>query len=168
MASQSGKKLAVANTTTLNQLLAIAASINFVCILALFILKRPQNKVPYIVFSLPALTLQYLLEKYGRPVYSGNKMIRSGEEISGPGLYEYMFDIVYLTWILDVLMVIFGSNKVWWLFSSVPLYAGWKIWGVASPFLSRGKSKGEEPVAEKSKRQEKLEKRRDKGQVRYR
>lgn len=172
MGSQSTKKLAVANTATLNQLLTITAPINVIAVLALFWLQRPANKIPYVVFSLPGWGCQYLLEKYGRPKYADGKVLKLGQDINQKGLYEYFFDVVYVTWILTVLMVVFGTNKVWYLFAVVPAYIGYTAYGFIAPWFGKGKVKdvGAEAntAPEKTKRQTKLEAKREKGGVRYR
>lgn len=139
MASQSSKKTAQANTTTLNQLHAISAGINLAVLIIVYFFRRPSNYKPWVLFSLPSWFFQYTLEKSGRPTYQGNKLVRSGEDIHHEGLYEYFFDIIYVTWILDILMVILGTNYVWFLYLAIPGYAGYKIFGVAAPFLKKSK-----------------------------
>lgn len=175
MASLSGKKTAAANVQTLKELHSISIAINFVCLLALFLLKRPASKWKYILFSIPAFGCEYVLEKSGRPVYSHDsgapKLNRSGDDLKGAGLYEYMFDCIYVTWLCDLLMVIFGSNKVWVLFLVVPGYLAYKVSSLAKSFF--GKSTPLAPVQEesaplKSKRQTKLEQRGQKQRVRVR
>ncbi|KAK6197480.1 uncharacterized protein RJT21DRAFT_123295 [Scheffersomyces amazonensis] len=184
MASQSSKKQAQSNIKTLFELHVISLVINILSILGLFVLHRPSNWIPWIIISLPAWGLQYFIEKGGRPRYNGEgKMTRVGDDLKLSGsLYEYFFDIIYVTWFLDILMIIFGTNYVWFLYSVIPIFAGYKIFGFVAPFLK--KSKG--PVGAdtsstgtgadtgssasgKSKRQQKLEARRDKGpSVKYR
>ena len=99
MASASAKKLAVANTNILNQLLIISASINIIVINYLHFPSSISYK-PWIIFSIPSILLQYSLEKFGRPKYTnGNSLVSSGEDIRLLGsLYEYYFDVIYLTW----------------------------------------------------------------------
>lgn len=177
MASLSGKKTAAANVQTLKELHSISIAINFVCILALFVFQRPASKWKYVFFSIPAFGCQYVLEKSGRPVYtqdsvsSAPKLARSGDDLKGPGLFEYMFDCIYVTWICDVLMVIFGSNKVWLLFLAVPGFLAYKVSALAKSFF--GKSAApvpaqKEAAPEKSKRQMKMEQRGQKQKVRVR
>lgn len=98
-----------------------------------------------------------------------SKLVKSGDDIKGPGLFEYMFDCVYLTWFCDILMIVFGSNKVWIIMLTVPAFLIYKISSIAKSFFggkkvaaakvstanedSQGKHEG------KSKRQAKLEQR---------
>lgn len=180
MASGSSKKLAAANSKTLNQLHLITAIINIVSILGIFVLKRPASYKPWLILSIPSFIIEYNLEKSGRPTFSGSKLIRSGDDIHQQGgLYEYFFDIVYLTWAFDILMVIIGSNKVWWLYSVIPGFAIYKLYGIVSPFLQnrKGAKAGSEEQQQQqqqsasgtSKRQQKLQARREKGNtVKYR
>ena len=109
--------------------------------------------------------------------YSGNpKLERAGDDIRGPRLYENMFDIIYITFVLDVIMIVFGTNYGWWLYSVIPAYAGFKLFGLVKPFLSKGKStkQGDETGLKEekkdgvSKRQQKLQARGQKQQVKYR
>ncbi|KXI82171.1 UNVERIFIED_CONTAM: hypothetical protein ACS92_06465 [Bacillus cereus] len=91
----------------------------------------------------------------------------AGQDLQQQGLTEYMIDIVYLTLAIDVLMVLFGSNKAWLLLLAVPSYAGYKLKGFISPFFARRQKEEQiETETVKSKRQQKLESRKTK--VRYR
>ena len=80
-------------------------------------------------FLHPKYILQYSLEKFGRPKYTnGNSLVSSGEDIRLLGsLYEYYFDVIYLTWGFDILMIIFGSNKVWYGYLIIPGFAIYKL-----------------------------------------
>lgn len=181
MASASAKKLAVANTNILNQLLIISASINIIVFLIISIFHRPSSYKPWIIFSIPSILLQYSLEKFGRPKYTnGNSLVSSGEDIRLLGsLYEYYFDVIYLTWGFDILMIIFGSNKVWYGYLIIPGFAIYKLGNFILPFIKKNKSNGSTPDEQQaetkqtnsatSKRQQKLQARREKGPaVKYR
>lgn len=178
MASNRDKKIGAANEQTLKELHLIALAINVLAVLAIFF-NRPSAKLPYILFSIPAVFCQYTLEKSGRPKYGkdelgNNRLLKSGDEIKGEGLFEYMFDVIYVTWILDFLMVVFGSNKVWWLYAAIPGYASYKLFGFIKPFLPIGnkKCRGEQEESDAkepiSKRQAKLKERGQKPQMKYR
>ncbi|EGW34824.1 uncharacterized protein SPAPADRAFT_53226 [Spathaspora passalidarum NRRL Y-27907] len=176
MAAQSSKKLAAANVKTLNQLHLISAGINLLVIIAIFFLHRPASFLPWLLLSIPSFLLQYNLEASGRPKYvkekGYDKLVKSGQDIHQQGgLFEYFFDVIYLTWLFDILMIIFGTNKVWWGYSVIPGFACYKLYGIVSPFF---KNKGqqqqettstaeEKSASGKSKRQQKLEARREKG-----
>ncbi|KAK6465479.1 hypothetical protein DFJ63DRAFT_22589 [Scheffersomyces coipomensis] len=186
MASQSGKKQATSNVKTLQELHLISLAINVLSIIALFIFKRPSNWFPWIIISLPSWGLQYFIEKGGRPRFNDEgKLLRVGDDLKLSGsLYEYFFDVIYVTWILDILMIVFGTNFIWWIYLIIPGFAGYKIWGFIAPFLFKSKGgaaavpKGLSESTDnesndanngKSKRRQKLEARRDKGpSVKYR
>ncbi|KAG7837527.1 hypothetical protein KL942_004415 [Ogataea angusta] len=168
MAGASDKKQAAANSSILRQLHLASVVVNVLALLALFLLHRPAAKKYYFIFSLPGLGCQYVLEKVGRPKYHTNPqgysvLSSAGQDLQQQGLTEYMIDIVYLTLIIDVLMILFGSNKVWLLLLAVPAYAGYKLKGFIAPFFARKQKEEQietEPV--KSKRQQKLENRKTK------
>ncbi|EEQ39126.1 hypothetical protein FOB63_002953 [Clavispora lusitaniae] len=179
MASSSSKKTAASNAQTLKELHSISLAINFACLLGLYVLHRPSSKWKYFFFSIPSFVCQFIIEKSGRPVYakeagSGvSRLVRSGNDIKGPGLFEYMFDCIYITWICDVLMLLFGSNKVWMLFLAVPGFIAYKVLSLAKSFF--GNRSATTPVAQeaaptqgKSKRQTKLEQRGQKQKFRTR
>ena len=70
-----------------------------------------------------------------------------------------MFDTMYITWIIDILMIVLGTNKVWWLYSIIPGFAIFKVVGIIKGFKgNKPETKPEEPEApQKSKRQAKRE-----------
>ena len=79
---------------------------------------------------------------------------------------EYMWDIVYWTWICLGATCVFG-DRGWWLFLAVPVYsayAGYKaVGGIREGFAGlggggQGQDQGAQPAGE-SKRQKKMEKR---------
>lgn len=186
MASGSTKKLAVANTKTLNQLHLITLIINVISIFVIFVFKRPSSYKPWLILSIPSFIIEYNLEKSGRPKYvtegSGvQKLIRSGDDIhQSGGLFEYFFDVVYLTWGFNILMIVIGSNKIWWLYLIIPGFVIYKLYGIVSPFILKRKESaqavGEDQQQQQqqqssgtSKRQQKLQARREKGTaVKYR
>lgn len=184
MASLSSKKQAGANVTTLRELHYFSLAINLLVVVAIHVFHRPLHAKRFFVLSIPAWALQYLLEKHGRPKYSTDPafperktLVSGGDNIKQPGLFEYYFDIIYVTWIIDILMVVFGTTKVWHLYWTVPGFAAFKLWGFAKAFLPsfQGKRKSSSKTMEspenaaQSKRLAKLEARQKKGPVaRYR
>ncbi|ODQ79416.1 hypothetical protein BABINDRAFT_161818 [Babjeviella inositovora NRRL Y-12698] len=181
MAGASDKKLAVANTQTLKSVHTVSLAINVLALLVLFVFHRPGSKKPFIFFSLPLVGAEYAIERFGRPKYDGKVVVLAGADLTQQGVTEWLFDIVYFTLALDVLMILFGSNKVWWLWLAIPGYAGYKSFGflkgLKEMFMgsSSGKKAAEGAKVEptKSKRQAKMEarsQRAEKGsqQARYR
>lgn len=182
MAGAADKKQAQRNVETLSSVHKLSIIINVVSVLCLFVLKRPSSKKYYLIYSIPAFFCEYTIEKIGRPKFDHNVdgykiLVKPGDDLQQSGLTEYMFDIIYLTLLIDLLMCITGSNKVWWISLAVPAFAFWKLRGILGTILGfimprRNKSsRGEDGETEsgaplKSKRQQKLEKRGEK--VRYR
>lgn len=164
MASLSSKKTAQANAKTLKELHLLSLLVNSIALLCILVLKRPTSLRAYLFLSIPAFGCQYVLQRSSRPKYiteSGRtRLVSSGNDIKGPGLFEYMFDTIYITWLCDILMAVFGSTKVWWLYAVVPVFFVFKVCSIARSFF--GKQNADAPVAEaeptKSKRQTKTEK----------
>ena len=147
MASQSAKKLAAANKATLKQTHSISVSVNLLILFVWYWTRRPQSLIPYVTLSLPAFFLEILIERYGRPKYSldvgknYHTLIAPGNDLNHEGLYEYFFDVIYITWILGVLILITGKNKVLWLYTIIPGYAIFKVLGIILSFFGKRKSK---------------------------
>ncbi|KAL4075763.1 hypothetical protein J3A83DRAFT_4089107, partial [Scleroderma citrinum] len=128
----------------------------------------------YVLTYLPALFLSRYLEKIGtarRDPITG-ALISSGEDLSQPGVTEWCFDILYVTWACQIGSGLFGE-WFWYLYLVIPLYAVFKIWSsFVGPMLGRpsaSPSKEDEKGPETlSKRQEKLRKRGERGDPRPR
>lgn len=166
MASTSSKKIANANKQALLQLHQLAAAVNLVALVAVFYFRRPASPLPFLVVSVPSWVSQLILQRTGASTYATDastgqpRLVRAGEDILHEGLYEYLFDTIYVTWIIDALMVVFGTNRVWWLMIVVPGFVIFKLALLAKSFFggSSSREKAAVPAApEKSKRQAKLE-----------
>lgn len=175
MAGQAEKKQAVANGKTLKEIHTISLVVTLASIISIFGLSRPDNWKTWLLFNVPAWTSEYTLERIGRPKYHKDPrgydiLDTAGEDLSQPGLTEYIFDVFYLTMIADVLMCVFGTPKVFWLLLLVPIYAGYKLFGLYRTFRPKQSKEAKEvPIEQqKSKRQQKREKREQKGEkIRY-
>ncbi|KAH7887999.1 hypothetical protein F5I97DRAFT_1805912, partial [Phlebopus sp. FC_14] len=126
----------------------------------------------YVSTYLPALFLSRYLESMGtsRRDPTTGALISSGEDLSQPGVTEWCFDILYVTWTCQVGSGAFGE-WFWWLYLVIPLYAAFKVWNnFLGPVLGRSSSSsptrdgGEKETL--SKRQEKLRKRNERGDPR--
>ncbi|GME77868.1 unnamed protein product [Ambrosiozyma monospora] len=192
MAGASDKKQATSNLKILKEIHLASAIVNGLTVLSLFFLHRPSTKKYYFILSIPAFICQYVIETTGRPTYTKTlqgyqQLVKSGQDLKQSGLTEYMFDLIYITLIIDILLILFGSNKVWLLFLVVPGFAAFKLKGIVGTLLGLagfkgfgfGKSKAEKEAAAanaaaqqqqpvKSKRQQKLEARGNKPKIRYR
>jgi len=113
------------------------------------------------------------LARIGDPKRSDTgELILPGEDLNQPGVIEWCFDVIYVTWACQIGSATFGE-KFWWLALAIPLYALYKFWSsFLGPYLGFGKSSGstgdteESAPQQTSKRQEKLKKRSERGDSR--
>lgn len=169
MANASAKKQAISNTNALKLMHLSALGVNAFVFLFHFLLKRPASLKPYLLFSIPAFLLQFQLERMGRPSYDEKgSLIKAGDDLGAPGITEWMHDVIYVTWGCAILSAVFNSTKVWFAYLVIPLYASYKLYSFISA-QSGGFFNGGRPaqVPEQqqpgvSKRQEKLQKKRQK------
>lgn len=136
MAQKAKKDRAKANVATLNNLHIGTLTINGVFILFNLIFKR-RSLVAYLILSIPAFVAEYILETTGRPKFDATtKALRTaGEDLAAPGLTEYMFDIIWVTWFCLVSVILFG-NWGWLVWAVVPVYGGYKGYGLLG--MARG------------------------------
>lgn len=168
MANKSAKKQAIANAQTLKLLHAVSAGVNLFYLAVFFIFKRPGSIKPYLFCSLPAFLLQYQLERMGRPKFDAKgTLVSAGDDLAQAGLTEWFHDVIYLTWICDVLAPITGSNKIWYLYFAIPIYASYKVYTlfIASKGGLFNSARQPQAAPVQSKRQEKME--RNANKVRY-
>jgi hypothetical protein len=134
-------------------------------LLRFFLLARALT--PYLVLSAPALVLEFYLDRLGRPSYDADGSLRrAGEDLDAKGLTEFMWDIVYWSWINIGLVILFG-NRAWWLYAVVPAYSVYlaattvgSIKGILGGMGAGGGGEGAGAGSEaESKRQKKMEKR---------
>lgn len=173
MAGKSSKKQAQSNLTVLRNLYIATVPIVVLAALRQWVSNRGfASWLKFGLLHVPLVGCTYILEKSGRPRYdASHKLLREGMDLSqSGGLTEYMFDVIYLSLFGDVGKTLFNTNKLWYTLLLVPLYAGWKIYGMV-PSMQPNRSKStakNEPAPAQSKRQSKLAKRQDRVQVKYR
>jgi hypothetical protein len=143
MAQKAKKDRAKANISALNNLHIGTLSLNAVFLLFNLLIKR-RSLLVYAIFSIPCLVVEYMLESTGRPKFDSNtKALKSaGEDLAAPGLTEYMFDIVWVTWASLVVVMLFG-NWGWLFWSVVPMYGAYKGYGLLG--MARGMMGGGQP-----------------------
>jgi len=183
MANASAKRTASQNESTIKYL-ELGLLVSTILSLILRLLFRIHSLAPtklsfwvHILSHAPSVFITRYLVRIGTPTRGeSGLLISSGEDLSRPGVIEWCFDIVYITWVSQVGSAIFGE-WAWGIFAIIPLYAGWKIWTMfISPYLGFGKGSSSGPVDETttsntgatSKRQEKLRKRGERGDPRIR
>lgn len=130
MAQKARKDRAKSNVAALNNLHIGSLIANGLFLLLHFIF-RTRSLVLWFILSLPSLFCQFTLEKTGRPSYDpATKALKSsGEDLAAPGLTEYMFDVIWVTWAAAILVALFG-NWAWFLWSVVPAYGAYKAYGM--------------------------------------
>ncbi|KAE8454183.1 hypothetical protein EG329_005108 [Mollisiaceae sp. DMI_Dod_QoI] len=136
MAQKAKKDRAKANIASLNNLHIGTLAVNVIFLLFNLLFKR-RSLVAYLILSIPSVVAEYILETTGRPKYDANtKALKSsGEDLAAPGLTEYMFDIIWVTWLSLVCVILFG-NWGWLVYSVVPIYGAYKGYGLLG--LARG------------------------------
>lgn len=130
MAQKAKKDRAKSNAAALSNLHIGAAAVNGL-FLAWSLLFRSRSLLVYFLLSLPSFICQFTLEKAGRPKYDGatGALRSSGEDLAAPGLTEYMWDVVWVTWACQVLVLLFG-NWLWLVWAVVPAYGAYKGYGL--------------------------------------
>ncbi|KAK5627683.1 hypothetical protein RRF57_003398 [Xylaria bambusicola] len=131
MAQKARKDRAKSNAAALKNLHIGTLVVNTFFVLSNLLFKR-KSLLLYVVLSLPSFICEFVLESTGRPKYdpSNNSLKTAGEDLSAPGLTEYMFDVIWVTWASVVLVAFFG-NWGWLLWSVVPAYGAFKGLSVA-------------------------------------
>ncbi|OTA82622.1 hypothetical protein M434DRAFT_37056 [Hypoxylon sp. CO27-5] len=130
MAQKARKDRAKANAAALRNLHTGTLIVNTLFLLFNFLFKK-RSMLLYVILSIPSFICEYVLESSGRPKYdpSTKALQTAGEDLSTPGLTEYMFDVIWVTWASVVLVILFG-NWGWLLWSVVPAYGAFKGYGL--------------------------------------
>jgi hypothetical protein len=166
MAKSAAKALATRNAARLRQTHLTTLALHTLFLLLSLTLRRSLSLKRYILFSLPALLIETYLHILAQPSHAADGTIRSGgSDLADKGLTEFMWDVVYWTWINLVIVVVVG-NWGWWLYAAVPAYAVYCVVGAARGvrgLLSGGGGAGADGEGgmggASSKRQAKMEKR---------
>ncbi|KAI1807982.1 DUF788-domain-containing protein [Daldinia bambusicola] len=145
MAQKARKDTAKANAAALKNLHTGTLIINTLFVLFNFIIKK-RSILLYVILSIPSFICEYFLEASGRPRYdpSTKALQRAGEDMSAPGLTEYMFDVIWVTWASVVLVMLFG-NWGWLLWTVVPAYGAFKGYGLLGAARGMAGMQGQQP-----------------------
>ncbi|KAF5138720.1 uncharacterized protein G6M90_00g086460 [Metarhizium brunneum] len=137
MAQKAKKDRAKSNSSALNTLHIGSLTVNVLFLLSHFLF-RSRSLVAYGLFITPSIICEYVLEISGRPKYDAatGALKTAGEDLSNPGLTEYMFDVVWVTWASAIVVMLFG-NWGWLLWTVVPAYGVY----LGSGLLGMGKQK---------------------------
>jgi hypothetical protein len=153
MAQKAKKDRARSNTVALNNLHTGAAIAN-AAFIVFYLLFKSRSLFLYILLSIPALICEIVLERAGRPTYDpATKALRAGgEDMSSPGLTEYMFDIVWVTWACLAAVIVFG-NKGWLLWLTVPAYGAYQGYSLLGMRNRMADMAGAEPAPATNRKQ---------------
>jgi len=179
MAKGAAKRIANQNETAVKTLklgMILPTILSLICRVLFRRGSLPPSKgslAIYIVTFCPAFFLSNYLIKIGTPRRdpTTGTLISYGEDLNQPGVTEWCFDILYITWTCQIGSGAFGE-WVWWLYMVIPVYAVYKLWvSVISPMVLGRSSAAtsDDPATDKestSKRQEKLRKRSERGDPR--
>ncbi|KAJ1644188.1 hypothetical protein IWQ61_010445 [Dispira simplex] len=145
MANNAAKKLAIENAKTIKRLKQWFYGVNLVYVLGRFIWQFSSvtwgNSLGYVTTFLVSFFVFQQLVSMGQPYYNEQgELIRSGEDLSLPGLTSYMFDVLYVTWFVHLGTL--WSDLFWYLYVLLPGYAiyalGGYVWPYLSPWLGNG------------------------------
>ena len=160
---KAAKSLAIRNTSRLKQTHLITLIINSVFLFLRFTIRTSLSLKRYALLSAPGIAIEFYLDRLARPTYNPDGSLRrAGDDLDAKGLTEFMWDILYWTWINLILVAVLG-NRAWWLYLVVPSYAIYAAVTTASGLKSMlggmaGAGGGTEAQSQ-SKRQSKMEKR---------
>ncbi|EPQ59572.1 DUF788-domain-containing protein [Gloeophyllum trabeum ATCC 11539] len=175
MANASAKKIAAQNETAIKNIQLGMLIASLLSILLRLLLRRNTLTLSFrTLLSSSTYLITFFLSRFltrvGTPRRSASgELLSPGDDLNQAGMTEWCFDVLYITWACQVGSAALG-DWVWWLYSVIPLYAGYKGYNLVSPFLlGRPAAAGADdvpPVGPTSKRQEKLRKRNERGDPR--
>ncbi|KAL7006520.1 hypothetical protein EMMF5_003941 [Cystobasidiomycetes sp. EMM_F5] len=186
MANKSDKRIAAENAAILRLLKAGTVGIHVLQWIVFVLFKSQRTNghlLGYALTSVPSVTMFVVLLGMGQSTTSANGTLeKAGDDLSQPGLTQYMLDIVYLTWAAQLTALIW--SRAWWIYALIPGYAVYKIWGIAKPLLAARAQQAQAAVHSArgsqqqgrtgtvnqeglSRRQQKMQARYEKGDRRY-
>ncbi|KAF2858004.1 hypothetical protein K470DRAFT_272797 [Piedraia hortae CBS 480.64] len=123
MAQKAAKSQAARNSATLNRTHLISLAIYTLFFLT-HTLHFPRSLPKFITLTLPSLIIELLLERTGRPSYTPTGVAHPGADLEAKGLTEWMWDVLYWTWGVVVLVIVAG-DWAWWFYVVVPVYTAY-------------------------------------------
>ncbi|KAI1661791.1 hypothetical protein F4813DRAFT_173122 [Daldinia decipiens] len=145
MAQKARKDTAKANAAALTNLHIGTLIVNTLFVLFNLVFKK-RSILLYVILSIPSFICEYFLESSGRPRYdpTTKALRRAGEDLSSPGLTEYMFDVIWVTWASVVLVILLG-NWGWLLWTVVPAYGAFKGYSLLGAARGMAGMQGQQP-----------------------
>ncbi|KAJ1815522.1 hypothetical protein LPJ60_005685 [Coemansia sp. RSA 2675] len=142
-------------------------AVNALYIIIRFVFQyRSINWTETILYLVTVVVESFLylnLYKVSRPRYDpGGILIDSGTDLSQPGLVSYMFDYIYVSWLVHLLSLL--TKWAWCLYLAIPVYLAYAFGPYILQFIrSQSGTAATEPAAaagdseKDKKRQEKKE-----------
>ncbi|XXH04788.1 hypothetical protein Hte_011210 [Hypoxylon texense] len=145
MAQKARKDRAKSNAAALTNLHVGTLVVNTLFVLFHFLFKK-RSIFLYVLLSVPSFICEFVLESSGRPKYdpSTKALQNAGEDLAAPGLTEYMFDVIWVTWASVVLVMFFG-NWGWLLWTVVPAYGAFKGYSLLGMARGMAGLQGQQP-----------------------
>ncbi|KAJ1973764.1 hypothetical protein H4R35_003944 [Dimargaris xerosporica] len=138
MAKNADKKLAAENAKTLQWLTRAFFGVNSVYVFIQFVLGYGSvawsTTIAYTVTFVISLIIYWQLMSMGKARYNPQgDLISGGEDLRMAGLTSYMFDILYITWLVHLGSLV--SSYFWYLYWLIPGFLVYKVGGYAVPLL---------------------------------
>ncbi|KAI0284991.1 putative opsin [Russula aff. rugulosa BPL654] len=175
MANASAKRIASQNEAAIKNMLYGHLLGNLLPLLIRILFRWQafqQSKKAIVLYCVSVALSQFLyqhLKRMGTPRRdSTGNLVSPGDDLNQPGMTEWTFDVLYISWIAQLGSAILGE-WFWLIYITIPTFVLYKLWSVVSPMLlGRSSTVSEEEPKEEglSKRQEKLKKRSDRGDPR--
>ncbi|KAJ1976876.1 hypothetical protein H4R34_003810 [Dimargaris verticillata] len=166
-AKNADKKLAAQNSKTLQWLTRAFFGVNSVYVFVQFVLGYGSvawsTTIAYTVTFAISLVIYWQLMSMGQTRHnSQGELVSGGEDLSMEGLTSYMFDILYITWLVHLGSLV--SSYFWYLYWLIPGFFVYKVGGYAVPLLRGlfGSSSNAQPAPAQSNSAKKREKRQNK------
>ena len=152
MAAQGSKKLAESNKKVIKETLTLSAVIYAALLVCVVVLKRPSSPKPFILLQLPVAFFLYSIYMTGWPLYYPSKsnpkqmkLVRAGDDLKTHWLMQYYFDIIYITWFLDILVIVFNNNRIFYIYGIIPAFVTYRLiagfFTIILPLYTKPKSK---------------------------
>ncbi|KAK3133403.1 hypothetical protein QOZ80_6AG0536140 [Eleusine coracana subsp. coracana] len=168
MAKQGAKKMKDENKKHMGFLLRLILASNVIYIIVRMVVLHSSftwtHWIGLMVTSAAYFFPYKQLASMSQPVYSDNgELLDGGFDLKNGGICEYLHDVIYITLFVQLASVI--SEKFWWTYLVIPVFAGYKIFGLLrGTLLSRG-SEGEVEDEKTRKKREKMEKKAPRGKI---
>ncbi|KAJ3680485.1 hypothetical protein LUZ60_016763 [Juncus effusus] len=96
------------------------------------------------------------LASMAKPSFSDDgELLDGGYDMSTTGICGYLHDVIYITAFVQIMSIV--SDKFWWTYIVIPVFGGYKAFGLIKGLFFSGSDEGPEDEKARKKR-EKMEK----------